>query len=230
MPKDDASDAKEFYQDAYAAGFTTTFPGEGELASLIAKKFCGTEKDFSGYIAVLRALGMKDGDSLLDFGASWGYGSWQFRQAGFRVFSYEVSKPRAEFARTTLSCNTIDSIDRLPERVKCLFSCHVIEHLPNPDLIWEVANEVLTENGMIVCFCPNGHPAREALVGTREYHGIWGKVHPMLITPKYLQSASARYGFRASLYSNPYDVSEIASGGVQGEVVGPELCLISKKV
>ena len=228
-PKDHASVSAEFYQDEYSEGFTTDCPAEDVLSSLIAREFSGSEKDFTTYVDVLKSLGMKRGDSLLDFGASWGYGSWQFQQAGFRVFSYEVSKPRAEFARARLSCNLIESVDDLPERVKCLFSAHVIEHLPNPNLIWEVAIKVLAEGGIIVSFCPNGEPARESLLGVRQYDRIWGNVHPILITPKYLHSTAARYGFRAYLYSSPYTTAEISNHKTDEELAGNELCMIAER-
>jgi len=207
MPKDEVSDAKNFYQRDYSAGFTTDCPSETLLSSLIETKFSGCERDYKIYIDILKALGLRDGDSLLEFGCSWGYGSWQFRQAGFRVFSYEISKPRADFARTRLSCTVLESIDKMPERVKCLFSAHVIEHLPNPNLIWEVASKVLTKDGIIVCFCPNGAPARESLIGASAYDGEWGKVHPMFITPKYLQSIHS--GFRSYVCCSPYTINEM---------------------
>jgi len=178
MPKDDPADTHEFYQQSYREGFTTDCPSETELASLITKRFAGSDKNFRDYIDVLNALGMTNGDSILDFGASWGYGSWQLRQAGFRVFSLEVSKRRAEFARVKLSCIMIEDVECMPERVKCFFAAHVIEHLTNPSLIWEVASKVLSENGLIVSFCPNGEPAREGLVGLQSYDHTWGKSTP----------------------------------------------------
>jgi transcription elongation factor Elf1 len=228
MPRDHGLDTVEFYQDEYSEGFTTDCPSEVILSTLIERKFVGSEKDFSAYIGVLKSLGMEDGDSLLDFGASWGYGSWQFRRAGFRVFSYEISKPRAAFARAKLSCDMVESMDKMPEKVKCLFSAHVIEHLSNPNLIWEVARKVLSTNGMIVCFCPNGEPARESLLGLRKYDFMWGKVHPMLITPRYLQSTSARYGYRSGVYSSPYDENDISNSRGESQFTGDELCLIAK--
>jgi hypothetical protein len=230
MPRDHGLDTDEFYQGEYSEGFTTDCPSEDVLSKLIAQKFSGSEKDFSTYIGVLKSLGMEEGDSLLDFGSSWGYGSWQFRQAGFRVFSYEISKARAAFASAKLSCNLVESMDKMPEKVKCLFSAHVIEHLPNPNLIWEVARKVLSANGMIVCFCPNGEPARESLLGLRKYDFMWGKVHPMLITPRYLQSTSTCYGYRSSIYSSPYDVNDISNCRNESQFTGDELCLIAKRV
>jgi cyclopropane fatty-acyl-phospholipid synthase-like methyltransferase len=229
MPKDEASDSREFYQELYSEGFTTDCPADEALSRLVANSFSGSEKDFQGYVAVLKALGLEEGDSLMDFGSSWGYGSWQFRQSGFRVVSYEISRPRAEYAKTKLSCDMVESLDDMPERVKCLFSAHVIEHLPNPNVIWEVATKVLTNDGIIVCFCPNGEPARESVKGPESYDKAWGKVHPMLITPKFLQNMSARFGFRAHLYSSPYRADRISDGSIEAEVTGDELCLVARR-
>jgi hypothetical protein len=229
IPKDRASDTGAFYQNEYSEGSVTECPSEDVLSSWIAKKFVGTYRDFTPYISVLKSLGLGDCDSLLDFGASWGYGSWQFREAGFKVFSYEISKPRAQFARDRLSCNMVESIDGITEKVKCLFSAHVIEHLPNPNLLFEIADKVLTADGFMVCFCPNGEPARESLVGVRQYDYFWGKVHPMLITPKFLHSTSARFGFRSLVYSSPYDINDISNERTEIEVTGVEICLIARK-
>jgi len=229
LPKDDAPTVERFYQHEYSEGFTTNCPSADVLSSLIATKFSGSEKDYGVYISVLKAVGMKEGDALLDFGASWGYGSWQLQQAGFRVFSHEMSKTRAEFARTRLSCNVIESVHKLSERVKCLFSAHVIEHLPNPNLIWEAAATVLAEDGIIVCFCPNGEPTRESLMGVRQYHQLWGKVHPLVITPRFFHSNSARYRFRSFVYSSPYRVDQVTNGTVDSETTGDELCLIARR-
>lgn len=228
-PKDDAADAREFYQHAYSQGFTTDCPSDEALSGLMATSFAGTEKDFRVYIGLLNALGLKAGDSLLDFGASWGYGSWQFRQAGFRVLSYEISKPRAEYARVKLACDMVESLDKLPGRVKCLFSSRAIEHLPDPNAIWEAAQKTLTSDGIIVCFCPNGEPARESVLGVPLYDRSWGKVHPSLITPKFLETTSARHGFRAAVHSSPYRLDEVANGSRGSNVTGDELCLIARR-
>jgi 2-polyprenyl-3-methyl-5-hydroxy-6-metoxy-1,4-benzoquinol methylase len=230
IPKDDRNSAEKFYQDDYAAGFTTDCPTPEALAALVENSFGGTEKDFKGYISVLNALGLVSGDSILDFGSSWGYGSWQFARAGFRVFSYEVSKPRAAYGKTKLGCNMLESLAELPERVKCLFSAHVIEHLPNPEIMWEAADQVLTDDGLIVCFCPNGDPAREAFMGVRGYDNTWGKVHPLFVTPRFLTSVSARLGWFAKIYSGPYASSTIAAGGlIEGQVTGDELCMVARR-
>ncbi len=229
MPKDESSVSREFYQEAYSEGFTTDCPSDRALSCLVSKNFSGSEKDFQGYIAVLKALGLAAGDLIMDFGASWGYGSWQFRRSGFRAVSYEISKPRAEYAKTKLCCNMIESLDEMKERVKCLFSAHVIEHLANPSLIWEVAQKVLTDEGVVVCFCPNGEPARESLNGLDTYDKAWGRVHPMLITPRFLETTSSRFGFHPYVYSSPYKVDKISDNSSEAEITGDELCLVAKR-
>jgi Methyltransferase domain len=228
-PKDDPAEAEEFYQERYSQGITTDCPSDESLASLIAHRFQGSEKDFRTYMSVIRAAGLSEGDSILDFGASWGYGSWQLSRAGFNVFSLEISAPRAEYAKTKLACNMIASVEELAQPVQCMFSAHVIEHLPDPELIWKVADRVLTDDGVIVCFCPNGEPAREELVGSRQYHHMWGKVHPVLITPGFLRSVSTRHGWTAAIYSNPYQPGRIINGQTEDIPTGDELCMIARR-
>ncbi len=231
MPKDDAEGPEAYYQRSYSEGFTTDCPSDAHLSVLLSTKFIGSPKDFGGYIAVLRASGLADGDKILDFGCSWGYGSWQLQQAGFRVYSYDISRPRAEYARAKLGCRVLDSPRHLPERVRCMFSSHVIEHLARPDLIWEIASTVLTEDGVIVSFCPNGAPAREFVAGRRRYDSLWGKVHPLMITPRFLKARSASHGYSACAYSTPYSLDDIAQSKSEGEdLTGDELCMVAKRV
>lgn len=220
VPKDD--DTTAFYQKAYSEGFGTNLPTDSTLKRLLETRFRDTEKDFFPYIELIRSQGLSSGDVVVDFGASWGYGSWQMQQAGFDVYSYEISLPRARFAREKLGCKVIDSLSALPGKAQCLFSAHVIEHLPDPNVIWTSGKAILEHGGFIACFCPNGNPETEDVVGLGTYDQLWGKVHPLLITPRFLQSASARHGFDSDLSSSPYQVEH-------SDLHGSELCLIARR-
>src|ERR1035441_3257241 len=99
VPKDTDTRSRHFYQEDYEQGFTTDVPSDEQLKEMLPCRFKNTVKDYQIYINVLRAIGIEPGMTVLDFGCSWGYGSWQLREAGFKVYSYEVSKSRAEFAR-----------------------------------------------------------------------------------------------------------------------------------
>lgn len=225
VPKDTVSQNKDFYQERYTAGFTTDCPNDDDLARLKETGFRGSVKDFSVYIEVLQAIGLPLGASVLDFGASWGYGSWQLGQAGFRVFSYEISIPRSRYAAEKLGCNTIGDIYQLPTKVDCFFSAHVIEHLPDPNILWKSARAVLKPEGVLVLFLPNGDPSRER---NAHYHQIWGQVHPLVLTPRALDVLAARNGFVGRSYSSPYNLEEI-KGGSSGQVGGNELLYIGQQ-
>jgi hypothetical protein len=110
-----------------------------------------------------------------------------------------------------------------------LFSAHVIEHLLNPALIWEVAGKVLTDDGFIACFCPNGEPSRESIVGISSYDQVWGQVHPMLITPTFLRNLSNRSAFDPYVCSSPYAPDEISTNRPPAGIAGEELCLIASR-
>ena len=230
VPKDDPPRSAQFYQEEYTQGFTTDCPSDTDLASLIATKFADAEKDFRPYVEVLRAAGLRSGDAILDFGCSWGYGSWQLRDAGFNVYSYEISKPRAQYAKQKLSCNVVESLEGLRGRLKCVFSAHVIEHLADPNLLWNVGTTTLEDGGLIVCFCPNGDPLMEGIYGASRYHQLWGKVHPLLVTSNFLQKSSKKHGYRSRVYRSPYKLTAIAANGADDNSYGDELCLIAARV
>ncbi len=95
FPRGGPRSAFAFYDDAYDAGFTTAAPISTERDRLLAEGLSGHEKDYGPYIEVLEAAGLHRGALVLDFGASWGYGSWQLKKAGFEVVAYEPSQKRA---------------------------------------------------------------------------------------------------------------------------------------
>jgi len=232
-PKEDQETNRDYYQDDYSEGFTTTVPDDKRLEQLIATGFLGSEGDYRRYISVLQAAGQGKQKSVLDFGASWGYGSWQLRSFGYNVWSYEIGKRRADYARQKLGCHMVESVDELPGRVDCMFSAHVIEHLPDPSIIWTLADKVLNDEGMIVCFCPNGNPDLESTKGRYLYSCLWGKHHPMVITPRFLIGMSARLGFEAKVFSaaygGTYQGSNISRGVPDAAIIGDELCMIARR-
>jgi 2-polyprenyl-3-methyl-5-hydroxy-6-metoxy-1,4-benzoquinol methylase len=233
VPKGTLEEADRFYQTAYSEGFTTEMPSASQLADLLSRSFRSTEKDYSRYIDVLGALGLSAGNSILDFGCSWGYGSWQLEKAGFRVHSYEVSRPRAEYARTRLGCHVVNSLTDLLDPVDCLFAAHVIEHLPDPNVIWRAAEQVLRRSGVLVCFAPNGNPELEVVYGKTTYHRLWGQVHPLLLTPRAVIAMAQRYGYRYLVQSadcdRPYNLDALRAGRQLDSLLGSELLLAARR-
>jgi 2-polyprenyl-3-methyl-5-hydroxy-6-metoxy-1,4-benzoquinol methylase len=223
VPKSSTEVSDEFYQNDYTQGFTTDCPTPDNLAKLKDTFFAGTEKDYSSHIKVLQAIGLGPGSTIFDFGCSWGYGSWQMQQSGYRVYSLEVSRPRARYATEHLECKMC-SPGELPEKVDCFFSAHVIEHLPNPCALWEAAIKSIKPSGKIVTFLPNGDPLRERSIAG--YHQLWGEVHPLLLSPLALIKMGERYGFAVDCYCSPYSIPDIAKRAPDGKT-GDELLAVA---
>ena len=222
-PKDD-DDRVAFYDGEYAEGVTTSVPEPAELERLLASSFAGHQKDYRTYLDVLAAAGVRPPAAVLDFGASWGYGSWQLQRAGYRVVAAELAPRRRRFAAERLGITVIEDPSRPPAPVDCFFSAHVLEHLTDPNDLWRAAHAALSARGVLVAFMPNGNPALDAAAS---YHRLWGQVHPLLVTPRYLLATAARYGFAARVYSSPYAPDVIRARGVSHALLGPELALVA---
>jgi SAM-dependent methyltransferase len=233
-PKEDQKSNYEYYQEDYCEGSTTECPSDAQLSALIATRFRGSDCDFTRYLEIMQAVGLSGRNTVLDFGSSWGYGSWQMRDSGFDVWSYEIGRSRANYARDKLGCRVVKSLEELPAGLDCIFSAHVIEHLPDPALMWRVAKRVLREGGLIVCFCPNGNPELELRRGTHRYGYLWGKHHPMVITPQFMLGMCARTGFDAKVFSGPYghryQLEHTLRLTPDMAVHDEELCLVARRI
>jgi len=228
-PRDAPATADTFYADeVYKQGFTTDLPSNAQLHSMLQSGFAGTERDFSGYIEALQASGLAAGARILDFGCSWGYGSWQMAQAGFDVFAYEIGRERARYARDKLKCKVVENVRTLDRTIDCFFSAHVIEHLTDPTRLFDEARQTLRPGGLFFCYCPNGALEREEK-HCSDYHRNWGKVHPLMITPAFMKREMERHGFtRCALFSSPVD-SAAVKALTDGKLDGAELLVIARK-
>lgn len=222
---------QSFYQSVYSQGFTTDTPSLDRLEQLKASRFKGSEKDYSQYLNVLAALGCKPGDLLFDFGCSWGYGSWQFIQAGYSVTAFEISVPRCEYAKTYLGIDAQTRMENVDGPFDVFFSAHVLEHIPSISRSLEFARKILRPGGWFVAFTPNGSDPFKARK-QESWKYSWGLVHPNLLDDLFYSIA-----FKSDLHllaSSPYDLESIKQwASLQQESVsldlsGEELLIIAK--
>jgi 2-polyprenyl-3-methyl-5-hydroxy-6-metoxy-1,4-benzoquinol methylase len=203
-----------FYQMEYKQGFTSDVPGDAELHMLLTSKFVGHEKDYATYIAILRALGVKPGQSILDFGCSWGYGSWQLKQAGYNVVGFEISSLRSEYARVKLLVDATDELERIgPDgSFDVFFSAHVLEHLPNLADTIAFAKRKLKPDGLFIGFTPNGSAGFRQLAPAN-WRQIWGLVHPNLLDDVYYRRTFPK----CLLASPPYVPADLGQRWKDGD-------------
>ena len=212
LPQDQLEFNAEFYQDDYQSGFATTCPTEPELRVILETGFSKTEKNLSQKLALLEALNISTDSRLLDYGASWGYGTWQFVQAGFEAVGFEISRARAEYARQMLGVQVEDHLDELEGPFDVIFTVHVLEHLPTPTLAFDLAKRLLRPGGLFVAYTPNGsEKCRQA--NPRRYHESWGRLHPLYLDEAFYQSQLADHPkmFASSSYGTQFDLEQISN-------------------
>ena len=232
-PYETASEMARFYQREYAQpGLTTDLPDTEMLNHLMASGFKGSDKDFSRVVNLFEGLGIPSKARILDYGANWGYGVWQFREAGYDAVGFELSLPRAEFARhlgvdvfkewaTTAAQGPFDVV----------FSSHVLEHTPNPGSALSDQMAALRPGGWLVALFPNGsEPFRRAKPDN--FHRLWGRVHPVMLNDAFVTVVLGdQLVFRGSLSGSDLAsirrLTELKS--VVGNVSGSEMLVIARK-
>jgi hypothetical protein len=233
-PKQSASFNSLFYRREYSRihrSAATDLPDSKQLEMMKSRNFEGTARDFSDYIELFKMLGVK---SILDFGCSWGYGTFQFRNAGFDAIGYEVSEPRAAFGRSQLAIPILSSEADLlhgARKFDAVFSSHVLEHLPSPTLAWTLFAKVSTSGTFFLIEVPNcsGDSARQ--------QGLkWGPfssaIHPLSFTATYFRKKLGS-GFRAAhLFSRPFSAAKefeaFANGATGEDPAGDDLVVLAE--
>jgi len=199
---------QRFYNRDYSEGYTTDCPSREALDALVKNRFIGSERDYSSKIDVVLALGVNPGARVLDYGASWGYGTWQLRDRGYDTVGYEIGRPRARYARAALAVPVHDSFDEINGLFDLVFCSHVLEHTSAPMDLVLCALSKLRPGGLFLAFTPNGCSQRTDQEANRhEYRHIWGLVHPILLDAEFYRFALARWP--TLLCSSPYDTNQI---------------------
>ena len=134
-PKPEPQALADYYQEDYAREETTDLPDDAALKALTHSGFEGAGiNDMSERIAQLKA--QRPSGKTLDYGCSWGYGTWQLRAAGYDVTGFEISRSRAGYGRDRLDLDILDdpaALDGMDDAsLDIVFTSHVMEHLPDP--------------------------------------------------------------------------------------------------
>lgn len=229
FPYETAEEMKSFYRKAYSQpGLTTELPNDQLLDELLRSGFRGSGKDFSGLIGILDHLHIRRGARLLDFGANWGYGVWQFRQAGYIAEGYEPAVTRAGFGvklGVNIATDWTDIQSQPPFDV--VFSSHVLEHVPDPAHSLRQMVDVLAPGGVLVALTPNGSlPFRDADFAA--FHKLWGQVHPVMLSDQFARKALGAPIFLGSRSAS--DLKLLSGWGqdisITGSLSGGELLLV----
>ena len=245
IPTTSTKENKKFYQKEYTGGgqslkndeknFTVDMPNVDTFKDSKTIDFKNTEKDYSNYIKVLQKIIKVDKQykiKLFDYGCSWGYGSYQIKQEGYDVSSFEISKPRSNYAKIQLGINIIEDLSLVDDEFfDIFFSAHVLEHLPEPKKTIDYALKVIKKDGYLVIFVPNGSIIRKKV--DPRWNQLWGLVHPNLIDEEFYKNIFNDYQyFITSLFEeDEIHLQEFKTGknNYIGRLDMDELLIIVKK-
>jgi 2-polyprenyl-3-methyl-5-hydroxy-6-metoxy-1,4-benzoquinol methylase len=217
-PYDTPTENFNFYQQEYRQGFATECPEDEALAALLAAGFVNSDRDYSTYLEILKTVGVSKGATVIEFGASWGYGVWQLARAGFRAVGYEISLPRARYAREKLGVNVVDSISEIEHKADAFFSSHVLEHVPSIREVVTIARKCVKRGGLFLALTPNGSEEFRTR-NPADFQRLWNRVHPNFLTEEFYQHLFADQPLL--LGSSPYNLARIAEWNRRDQVTLP---------
>ena len=235
-PKQNASFNESFYQKAYSKfhhSTATDLPSPEEITKNLNSILQQGQRDFSHYIELMKHLGVK---SVLDYGSSWGYGAYQFQQAGMNAHGFEISRPRVEFGIKNLKVKLYDNLEAIRRTIPefdAVFCSHVIEHFPDPSIALRDFSSLVKKDGWLIIVVPNCGGKLALKLG-----GKWGpfssSVHPLSYKSDFFRYALPRHGFESfSFFSEPFDPREILSSlslkSYCSDCDGEELLIVAQK-
>jgi 2-polyprenyl-3-methyl-5-hydroxy-6-metoxy-1,4-benzoquinol methylase len=217
-PADSAAENFQFYQQEYRQGFTSDCPSDDALRQLLRTGFANSDRDYSTYLAILGSLGMRPGAKVIEFGASWGYGAWQLTRAGYQATGYEISRPRARYAREKLGVQVVDSLSEVEGIADVFFSSHTLEHVPSIDHVISTARRWVKPGGFFIAFTPNGSEEFRS-ENPADFHRLWNRVHPNFLSGEFYQHIFEDKPLL--LASSPYDSRRLAQWDKQSRIAFP---------
>jgi 2-polyprenyl-3-methyl-5-hydroxy-6-metoxy-1,4-benzoquinol methylase len=230
FPYETPEQMHRFYQGEYTqAGLTTDLPSAEKLRQLLKRSFAGSEKDFSQLPSLLRDLGLTEGARILDYGANWGYCTFQLRQAGFAAEGYEISTERAAFA-AKLGVSVATKLACLAPGFDAVYSGHVLQHTPNPLATLREHLSLTRPGGFVIAHTPNGSNAFQK-ARFSSFHRFWGLPHPVLLTDAFIAANLGDYPYFIAATNNCARAPEVAEWDQRQQWIGdlahqPELLII----
>ncbi len=202
FPKDEPGENLGFYQKKYQQDNVTDLPREEDLPFHISDHFKSVGRDLTTHLKTIRAI-VPDG-SVLDYGCSWGYGVYQFSQAGYQATGFEISRPRVEYGTRALKVNLTSDLAALPsEGFNMIYSAHVLEHIPDPQASLLTFQKLLKPGGKLFLYVPNCSGEQARRLGVK-----WGQMinekHVLALTAEFFHRNLPRHGFSTEFCSSPY--------------------------
>lgn len=203
-PTDGGVENQLFYTNTYYKVEKSIAPPPVEqLAALVQNKFINSPWNKEGRISFIRKRINPTG-KLLDFGCSWGYGTFQYQQLGFnKVVGFELDKKRARFGNDQLDLDIKSRWEEMEDREDCglILADHVLEHVSNPRNVLENFSVHCKSGGNLIVFVPNAACFEARRLGVR-WGPFPGEVHPLAFTAEWFLKNLPRHGFSPKFFTS----------------------------
>lgn len=202
-PTDLAEGALDFYENGYEGQQATDIPSRAKLAELLTTNFSSSQYDKRDRVGFLeRTLGPAAGRSLFDFGSSWGYGTYQYRTAGWRPVGFELDRNRAQFGRERLDLDIRNDLSELEnDTFDLIVADHSLEHVPRPGDTLDALSEMAGNEGVAAIFVPNGSCVVARRLGT-SWGPFIGEAHTVAFTMDWFSRNLPRHRWKAEFYNS----------------------------
>jgi 2-polyprenyl-3-methyl-5-hydroxy-6-metoxy-1,4-benzoquinol methylase len=230
-PVDKKETNAEFYQTEYQEKdkLTAELPDEATLNEIKGANFNLANRNAGRFLDIFSNLFPGIARlKIVDYGCSWGYLTFQFKEAGHQVQGYEISRSRAAFGIKHLGIEILTSESEIEGKNDIFFSSHVIEHHPDIAGMISLAKSLVKPGGYFIAVSPNG--SKDYREGNKNaFHHTWGKVHP-----NYLNVDFYKFVFKDVPYymgSSPFNlenITPIEKDNFVDNLAGEELLIIAK--
>jgi 2-polyprenyl-3-methyl-5-hydroxy-6-metoxy-1,4-benzoquinol methylase len=205
---------------------SATFQTRRSHEDLMAVSFAADNLDYSVRIKTVRST--SKGMRVLDYGASWGYGVWQFQKAGFDAVGFEVGFSRAEYGRrnlgvrieTTTSVFAANSFDMI-------HTAHILEHVADLKSAFLDFHRLLKPGGKLVIFVPNAGGQSAQTLGTR-WGPMVGEKHVNALTAEFFAHNLPVHDLTPRFGNSPCD-TPLRAMGDSPALNGEELLVVAER-
>lgn len=211
IPEDTFSFYKKIYKKVEAP---VAPPANTVLQQLIQQKFKGSAWDKTHRLYFIRRL-IEYRGKLLDFGCSWGYGTYQYADLGFKVVGLEIDKERANFGRVHLGLDLYSDWKEFEDQTyfEVILADHTLEHLNNLRETFDEFKKHSKTGTKLIIFVPNGGCVAARRLGVK-WGPFIGESHAVALTMDWFFKNLPRHGFYPRFFKStgePFPAGEYLS-------------------
>jgi len=197
-----SDEPRSFYESSYDGQQATDLPASGELQQFLEKKFRGSAWDKKHRLDFIYRL-VKCRGTFLDFGCSWGYGTYQYTNLGFNVMGLDIDQYRVNFGRLHLGLDLRSNWKEFEKQTHfdVILADHTLEHIANLGETLEEFRVHSRPGTKLIVFVPNGGCKSARSLGVK-WGPFIGEAHTVAFTMEWFSKNLPRHCFYPRFFTS----------------------------